>query len=136
MNQPSTVPSVMALVSSTTLPSAIPFAQGSWIVLVQSSGATAGLPRVNIEDDVGTVSPVTISTLQPKPFSRMMAWICAKAAAEGQVISAISMVRSVPQLAASVACGSDPWASAEWLVADKNATAIAAAMPPDLNIIG
>ena len=28
------------------------------------SGATAGVPRASIDDDVGTVSPLTISTLQ------------------------------------------------------------------------
>ncbi|MNL28416.1 hypothetical protein D3C87_1500580 [compost metagenome] len=73
MNQPSTVPSVMASDSSTTVPSAMASAQASSMALVQSSGATAGVPRLIIEDEVGTVSPATISTSQPYPFSRIVA---------------------------------------------------------------
>ena len=67
------------------------------MTLVHSSGATAGLPRDSMDEAVGTVSPVTISTVQPNPFSRMAAWMCASTAADGHVISAMSIVRSVSQ---------------------------------------
>jgi hypothetical protein len=81
----------------------MPFCHWSWIELVHSSGATAGLPLASMEAEVGTVSPATISTLQPYPSLRIRAWMCASAAADAQVISAMSMVRSVPHETASCA---------------------------------
>jgi hypothetical protein len=73
MNQPSIVPSVMASPSLTTEPSSRALSHWSCTVLVHSSGAMAGEPRMTIELVVGTVSPVTISTSQPKPACRMVA---------------------------------------------------------------
>ena len=54
----------------------------------------------------------------------------ASAAADGQLISAISIWRSVPQVVAL----SESWAKAGAVAADKIIAAIAVAMPPDFKM--